>query len=567
MFKINGESVNAVKAHLSIMYDNSLNPTGLGSSGYLIEHGDKKIFIGLKKDVLDIVTNFNLHTFVNIQEPETLLENSTYGTDNYEFDDERCYVVNLQNIELKIDVGALLVDLYCKNENWPDIIKALFKDRSSYGAILHYYSKLNVEQGLFNVGLLLTEEDDYWVINKNIVSKEKLNDEFRYSVWFIKQNVSTEKLTTYNRTKIFEPLTLDTEYVKYFNKMNDSIKQYNSLQFKTMPIAPNSNLAQMVNYSISDLNNDVYVINGTIRTPGIEGLFNKVNFGVKEARHGYWDLEKGKAFTNLGYKCSNFIWSDNFYIDTRNRYLDLIKSKFKLPVFDIIISDNFIKSILITELFISEEDAVKIIDSIKNMSLIEFYDKKISDNEAAVEIVVNKFMKLKINKAFEEKIRRSVNVVFSVPYLSAVKPTDISPGVTVFVSHPAFKKMFYYQVDTRGEINGKIISAINGHSFGIDEEKNIFIWKNIPKEYRADNLMYGYFGEVVYKDLCIDVPTISNKQSSSFTQDLKSWYNNANKSATVYVVKTDDLRRNMMRYNGVSNSEYVLGNKFGYVEV
>jgi len=567
MFKINGKSVNAIKAHLSIMYDNSLNPTGLGSSGYLIKYQDKKIFVGLKKDVLDIVTNFNLHTFINIQAPESLLENSAYGTDDYEFDDEKCYIVNLQNIELKIDVGALLVDLYRKNEKWPDVIKALFKDRSSYGAILHYYSKLDIEQGLSNVGLLLTEEDDYWVINKNIVSKERLNDEFRYSVWFIKQNISTEKLTTYNRTKVFEPMTLDTEYIRYFNEINNLIKQYNFQQFKTMPIAPNSNLAQMIDYSFSNLNNDVYVINGTIKAPGIEGLFNKVNFGIKEARHGYWDLERGKSFTNLGYKHSNFIWSDNFYIDTRNRYLDLIKSKFRLPIFDIVILDDFIKNILITELFISEKDALEIINSVKDKSLIEFYDKRISDNKMAVEIVVNNFIKLGINKVFEEKIRKSVNVIFSVPYLSAVKPVDISPGVTVFISHPAFKKMFYYQVDTEKEINGKVISAVNGHSFGIDEEKNIFIWKNIPKEYRADNLMYGYFGEVIYKDLCIDVPTVSNKQSPSFIQDLKNWYNNANKSATVYVVKTDDLRSNMMRYNGVSNSEYVLGNKFGYVEV
>jgi len=567
MFKINGESIDAVKAHLSIMYDNSLNPTGLGSSGYLIKYGDKNIFVGVKKDVLDIVTNFNLHTFINIQNPDALLEDSTYGTDDYEFDDEKCYKVNLQNLELKIDVGALLVDLYLKNEEWPDVIKSLFKDRSSYGAILHYYSKLNIEQGFLNAGLILTEEEDYWVINKNIVSKERLNDEFRYSVWFIKQNISTEKLATYNRTKVFEPITINTDYTEYFNKMNDIIKQYGSQQFKTMPIAPNSNLAQMVNYSVSDLNDDVFVINGTVRSPGIEGLDNKVNFGVKEARHGYWDLEKDKAFTNLGYESSNFIWSDNFYVDTRNKYMDLIKSKFELPVFDVVISDEFIKSILITELFIDEDDASKIIDSIKKASLMEFYNNRVSDNEAAVEIVVNKFMKLRIDKIFEDKIRKNINVMFSVPYLSAVQPISASEGTTVFISHPAFKKMFYYHVDVNGEINGKIISAINGHSFGIDEEKNEFIWKNIPKEYRPDNLIYGYFGEIIYKDLCIDVPTISNKQSSSFTQDLKSWYNNANKSATVYVVKTEDLRRNMMRYKGVSNSEYVLGNKFGYVEV
>jgi len=577
MIRVNENKIDYEIASLSVMYDNSLNPTGLGSVGIYFTTKGLEVYIGVKKDVLDIITDINTKTFVNI--PKEISENfndSKWGSDDYEFDYDNSYRIHLDVLTIDIDIAALLKSVYTIDSGYKDLIKyKVFKDPKAYGAVLHYYSIYNIEQGMTNIGLLVTNSIEKWVFNKSIIDKYTLNDEFRYSVWFLKQNITPHVLSTHSDLKGYERLLIpedkkhkEFEYINYFNdnhKANTSSTSSSQFSF-----SHSENHFNIINsHSTEDLDGDIFRVNGLTRGNGVKHLSNNTNFGLKEARKAYFDLRDGKTWTNIGYGDDKFIFGDNFYVDVRGYQSYPELSKIEPPKLRVELPnvEKYIELIGYSRLpdEFKRYQPSRIIGLLKSRIINSHMTDKSKIKLFVADTLCKKIKKDDDYEYIHSKIQENVYMSGSISYL-AEDPSKIDDfsGKVIVVTNVFYDYAVYFHASSNNELhidkNYNISFTLsNGYTFGMRD--NQFIWKNITKEYREDKFYTVLDRDKVYTDL-----TKTMRERSGGNIDPKSWYNSINNKTGVYVVDTELLKDHMMTFGGISNGGYLFGNKFGYIK-
>jgi len=579
MIKVNNKTINYEKALLSVMYDNSLNPTGLGSVGIFFAIDDIEVYVGLKKDVIDVISNINTHTFINI--PKNLLGDSKYGEDDYEFNEQTSIKVHLDTIVIDIDVPALHKSIYSVDAaEYADLVKySLFKDKKGYGGVLHYYSILNIESGLIDVGLLVTKDNNKLVWNKNIINPDVLKDDVRYSIWWLKQNITPNVLSTHSEVKGYEklltpvdPKHIQFEYFRYFN---------DNYEFNTIDQGSSQFIEELDKewfrafrpHGVTDDKGDIFKINGRTRGNGVEKLRNNTNFGLKESRKAYFDLRKGQAWSNVGYEAGDIKWGDNFYVDTRKLQYYPTLTKIQRPTLNLDIPfltkalaamGKYIPPFMLT---MSEAE----IRNYVNGAILSKRPLLLQEaRDALSQTLLNTFFTQPDYEYIKYKLESTTWFSGSISFLHRYKPGMDLTNHTVFAVHPFYNYAAYISVESNAEIavdsnNNLSFTFPNGMEFGFNEDK--FLWKSIEKEFRLDKVEKGFGGETIYTDLTPKMSMPDFEASDNVLETYKSWYNSINRFATIYVVDNNILKQNMMVYGGVSNQDYLFGSKTGFITI
>jgi len=504
MVKINNIAAEYTKATLSVMYDNSINPTGLGSMGIHFKNNSTNIYVGIKFNVLTFITDKNIHTSINI-EKRFLSDyiNSLYGTKDYSVEDVPKdelvgFYINKDFIE--IDIKSLLKSIYVVDTEtyYGVVVKSVFNDNAGYGGLIHYFSPFYINNDLNNIGMLVYDNNKKLVINNNIVTKQQIDEDFFYSIWWLKQTLSANTIDVNKPVITYEDINLskaESIYVDYFNNFN-SLKKESRKPIDYENITSNSLLLKNKDSLIENKNNDVWIVDGVINCPGIKDNFIQTNYGVKEARNGYFDVEKDNSFKNIGYTSNTGIYGDNFYNSffVENKY-DLTLKECRVPSIQIFSNSETIKHL-------EEKD----IEILRAMIFLSRTNKK-EDAHKIISKYIKYFMPQYIKKSVANNfIENEIKITLPITMLAKKnKITDFkeAKNSVVFVVNPFYNYMFFKVITKEEDVvvneNELYVYAINNHKFGFSFDK--FFWNNIPKEFRKNDYIKDFFGNIKYKDL------------------------------------------------------------------
>ena len=545
MIKVNNKKIEYSKSVLSVMYDNSINPTGLGSVGISFEINEVFVYLGIKFDVISVLTNKNIHTFINLEKKDVdNYKESLYGNKEYSIDDipkKQLHQIHINDLLIEIDVKALLKSIYIVDKDlYFNIIKdKVFKDNKSYGGILHYYSNSNVRQTLLNIGLLSSNnKDDKLIVNNNVINKSNLDREYYYSIWWLKQSITTEHIKVNCPVKKYETLNISKDesiYIDYFNKLSsiNGGKQIYLDDYEILPDNKTTTLTTINHLDIINNDNDTWVIDGVANSPGIKDNFIQTNYGLKEARKGYFDLEKGNSFKNIGYVANNGIFGDNFYVQHSGEDKNNIFLNKGLPKIS----------------FSSNKTIMKLLSNVFNFSGQEFIEFVIYCKQPN-----NKLESIKIAKYFIQSLLpgntntlslqsfiNNIDIKLPIPMLAKkdklIKFSDVKNTIA-FVVNPFYKKTFFKVIKSTEDIiiNQNEIYALdkNNHKFGFSYDK--FFWNNIPKDFRLNIYKRDHFGNIKFKDL--------NKEQSF--EDVLSPIDMKPLNANSFLAKLDNITKKFL---------------------
>jgi hypothetical protein len=596
MVKINGKETEYELATLSIMYDNSINPTGLGSVGIiLLLNSNTKIYIGLKYDVISISTNKNICSSINVEKRfrETYKE-SMYGTKDYSIYDvkeEDLIKIYLNNYLIELDVRAFIKSVYIVNkDNYFNLAKNKVFRENCYGCVMHYYSSYN-KQNLRDIGLLSYTNKQDLVINQIIVDKNKIDDEFYYSIWFLKQSLSNETVKVNKPIVTYECINTGNDkltYINYFNKLNkasggDKVDILYDNILGTSSIEKSALLKIKSSDTINNTN-DVWVTDGVVDVPGIRDSFIQVNYGLKEARKGYFNLEKGDSFKNIGYESNDGIFGDNFIINKVNKNnCELFIKDYNFPLIEIKSDSEAIHHFKPNCDF---ENKAKLYIYFKHK------DNPLGARKSLVEFIKNNHCLCEyVTQEAVDKFLNTIDVSLTVPMLSKKKKlttfNDVKNSI-IFVINPFYNKSFFKIIEKEEDIvineNELYITDINYNKYGFSYDK--FFWNNVPKKFRRNEYKKDFFKNIKFKDLSktcdytklladtkdisylyecsvnIEFLTASSLLDQKLNKVLSDFYHNRygvyNEFASLYVVDIEEFKR-------TPNSEMLIGKKQGVV--
>ena len=572
LIKINGKEQDYEIGFYSYAFNDAIDPTGLGSIGIYTEYNSTKLFIGIKNDVIDVITNKNCSIFLNLE--NDILAKSESLTDKSKFGDGVLKKLYINEIELQIDLALFRYFVYHKNiENYAKMFsKWVAKDDVNLpGALLKIETPFELgTDGLF-IGYICIKNQEMLVLDKTIVEEDVLVDEVRYNIWKIKQNIAPFTLKRGTCSSVFENVKTyqDNGYADYFNGTYDSIGEASKsgVSFEkggTLDKKHFSGPAHITPPSTSNEDFDVFQAGNTKIAPGFINNKNMTNFGLKETRKGYFQLKKGETWLNVGYKYKDFLFADNFYTTSKPDAIVEPLSHFSLP--------------LKTTIHVFPEILNHALEAKKLMAFLyqELYIKLPKTKEEAENILTDFLIENILYKGLYagplEAI--SVNVALSVSYLDYVDKQPIKPGTTMIVTHPFYDKAFVVDVTMKNikYFNNKIYtSPITQHKFGLD--KGTFYFKNMEKEYRKTNsLTLPDFNRKIYLDLSwehahLSLPVfdikdyIENKEAP-----VKFLESNINNFAHTYFVSTEELIKSVGEDN-VSIGEHPMGAENTYIKI
>lgn len=543
MIYVNSKEIPFQKAIFSFAYNDALEPTGLGSLGVYFEVDDLAIYVGIKEDVLDVITNKNAYFVINLEEKVVKASNSLKETENSPF----IHTSYINDIELQIDLAKFraYVLRFKLNEYKDLFIKRVAKELTTYGALLRIEIPFQLGFDGEFIGYIVTEDKELLTLNKAIVDIDTLKDDVRYSIWKIKQNITPHSLKKDKVSMLFEKTRSYQKngYNDYFlNQFNTYEKATTKKAISLTSYDKNSSLGYIDDKFYQNLEYDVFSIDSYTIAPGIVNGYNMLNFGVKEARRGYFDLSKNRAFTNIGYECKDTIFSDNFYISTSpvafveelSHFELLAKTKVTIP------------SLLMELKSIPEYNALA-----KRLSSFIYIDKPYTEAEAlkrANQIIIE----ADIDESIKVELLDKVKVKFSLAYYHLTNKEK--PDISVF-THP-----FYFE-SYLAHTNSTYYVADNSHSFGFKDNK--YYYKGIDKEFRADKKI-EFTGFSLYEDLAFDKSNIipSKKYYNTFHRDLVVLEHNLNNVCFVYQFSSNRLNK-----DEYSHTNYPFGKKNIYVKV
>jgi len=546
MIRINSKETPYKLASYSFAQNDALEPTGLGSVGVYYGFSDLKLYIGIKNDVIDFITDKNTNFFLNLTDEEISIS-ETLG-DDAKFGDG--YVREAYINGYKIEIDTALFRKYVYKDAIADYAtffqNRVARDPSHPGAILRLEIPYRLGLDGTFIGLLFTEDEEMLVLNKAIIDKNSIKDDLRYSIWKIKAPFTPHYLDRSHSAMVVEP-TDTYEKDSYASHFNDCAKTYFGSKIEKSEfsvVSAGENTASVEEPKRSDLDNDVYIIFNTVLAPGIVNGTNMANFGLKEMRRGYPDLSKNKTFLNIGYTYKNMIFSDSFYVNTS--YSRTLEPLSKVELF--------------TSTRVSGPD---IGEKVNYKTVAESTSAK--TNAEAIEKMkpmLDDMLSTKLFTNEELGLGDKLSVNFGLRYHMTHSDQSIDIGKTVIYTHPFHPFAFAVHVDENNIDKFDetfYISPDSLHAFGF--RGNEYYFRSISKEFRE------------YKNHILEFSVYIDLLGYNFKKKLQSGYADNDElmlgllsgSANVFIIDTERLVD--MLGDKVRNSKYPLGRQNNYVRI
>ncbi len=570
MLWINEELVAYEKAINALNYDKLGHETGLGSWGVIVEIEDSfdkplVMFLGIKFDVLSIITNRFVTSFVNIPRnlkqlvPKTRkdsgLNSSVSGVSSFVPDIDSDTVIDfyVDTHKISIDIVELLNTVYQYTDTTGEY-GALARDsvflsggRRASRAVSA--SMLRVYDGnLENFGFVFTRNRIEFVLNEMIIPDSIIHDEIKYTFW----------LTPHDR-----------EEYKFLFSDGD------------IPAEPGSEFIDGlgVEKTFSDETNKLY------------------QYDRRGMRNGYYDVTVENPIVNCGYFDGNIEATDTFQFaqDTSSRFH---KHKAQVSV-DARFQQHTSKlaASLMQDQKGSERMALakSAFASMFRLSALELFKSRI---EGSFTTLFNNEMG---NGKLEAMIRAIGTVIPNIPQRSITQAVDLSSDTTVmpfsvlnkirdlrainvddmsdtviFIYHPVIDKFVFYEMghNDPAEITSSSIKFMSdGTQYGIDLRGSypVFIWSNFQKRFREDiSAWVNLLGEKYAIGEKADTKLDYVEQALADTNSEIALYDDLTfkgKSAKIIAINKSDVREIIRKTRGVVHGEYIFGMKTGDIEI
>jgi len=518
---------------LSFYKDGSANGNGSWGFFYLLRNGkDKpiKLFLGLKFNVLSVITDSYTESFINIPkyqeekvhklrrantfsfEAEDLTQ---YNADEVNSDDLISFV--LDDFKLEVDIVEFAKRIYTKVK-FLEQFEAMLQSKvlqtrgaKPFREIIAIPTKI-FEGNIETMSTLFVGQTSYSVINNRIYFPNEIHPEIRYSVWNI---------------------PIDIDY--------DGALHTNLLRLKSGHLG------------IVDM--------GVIDNSSSEDGFSP-SFDIRTIRDGYYDIEVVDPFVNIGYRPSKHLYCQ----DNSAWYTRTIPSSEPRLVGDIpLVVDEF-KSL---EPIIGLGDRVilKLIADFKikhGFSLEQ--DRFFSEN---IPVLIQAFLSHKkipwVESTLVERLAKRFEAAYNLPLASRntlidiEKQTNMDRNVIIVMYHPVLNEHVFYEAgdnDNSSIEKGSVIFSIKGFRYGIciENGEGKFIWSNIEKPFRAK--------EKIFLDFHGKEDSVTQK---SITCYLDLQYKGSN--AYILAIPKTSFRTFVEKSMGVFQGNYILGQKSGTIKL
>jgi len=589
MIRINSKDIPYQKAFYSLAYNDALEPTGLGSIGVLARTDKQVLYIGIKNDVISIITDKGVSDFINLD--EDIIKLSETLSDNAKFGDGKVEKIYINEDLVEIDVALLRNKIYTQIDEYASILpKTVFKEDTTLGAILYLKVPISTNGLIHSFGYIYTQDTELLVINDKITSKDILSDLYRYSIWVVKANIVPHTLSRSSKTQAFEKIRCyhNDTYGVYFNNIVDGLKDnIEQMRFELEKL-PYSKTVKPLYSIVEKRDSDVFRANSSLIGPGIVNGYDMTNFGVKEAREGYFELSKGKAYINVGYEGSNIRFGDNFYVAPKGKGIENI-SAYSLPKeLSLHMEDKLTYLLKDFNMFDRDVSANKFGDKYNfyqhfdrfKLALNSFIESKISEllskktsqlelakslDEAVLEFVYESVSNRPINKKYLSSL---VNVYTDYKIISEASKIKPKINTTVIFIHPFYDVAYFVSLDeaTMPFMKETYFISPRTHSkFGFD--KDGFYFKGIKKEFRdsefVDLEMFRVNMDLMYKEnLNVNLGLEANSKLELYNKISDKI---SNDFCYMFVLDNEYLVYELAKRGVQTNKDYPFGLKYGYI--
>jgi hypothetical protein len=565
MIKVNGETIEFELAANMLNYDKAGHETGLGSRGIILKINDGVgtellIYIGLKFDVISILTNRFMSTFVNIpRDIKGKMQHSSKSSEigpletSADFDNENAYMdvyvdihkltINIPKLAHLIYENTTAIDEYVAIARFEAFKTRMVRTSRAISATMQRVYDGNLE----NFGFIFTRNEKFSVLNEMIVDDNIIHDEIKYTYWLTPHDPEDYKFIRDGHI----PLESGSEVVSGFG---DEIEAGNN----TIPL---------------------------------------FSYDRRVARFGYYDVTVKDPVVNFGYNDGTTEVHDTFMF-TRDGSGRIHKTSARQSI-------NFSFRTKIGEVFSSMlsgktpsrvKGALKksIIDGVKEAIYSIAVEKRSTAHTEAIDSIVENSVIPTILKAAEAFMSVDEDYAKNV-LLNAHKKTTVVPlammnilhkddlfsrdyieDSIILMYHPILDKFVMYDIGVNDSIEilpRKIQFVSNGTRYGIDfsGSEYRFLWSNIEKRSRTTNSKwYNMLGNQIGNGLKPEelddrVMNLFNMEESDIFRFDDLCVNG--KCAKILVVKKSDFLSNLKKTTGEYNSEFLLGIKTGDVNL
>ncbi|RLF46367.1 MAG: hypothetical protein DRN17_00575 [Thermoplasmata archaeon] len=565
MLLVNDEIKEYQPAVSMLNYDKLGHETGLGARGILftISDGfpeDLTIFIGLKFDVLTVVTNRFISTFVNI--PRTTKESIPYmksnqnieiGLTGNDFDGEDIELTFYIDIhKITINIPKMAHHIYGFKDTCEEYV-ALAKDkamkmkgrRTSRG--ISAKMQRVYDGNLENFGFIFTKTEVLHILNELIIDKDIIHDEIKYTYW----------LTPHDR--------LDYNFLHSGEIAPEPGSEYVTglgkeflFKNKTHP---------MFSYDRRGMRSGYYDV--TVKDPTINTGYND---GVTEIQDTF-------VFTsdNTG-KFHKHNASADIFFSFRHRLDDIAKAiidaKSAQAVMNIV--NKLMTSAVRRAIYETTEMRVKdgFIAKLDELMLDKYIPSIVDDIEDQLAISRDRAEALLMKVHLES----TVVPLFLMNMIYSDEPFNVAAleDSVLFIYHPILNKFVYYDVgenDAAVIESDKILFFSDGTRYGIDTSgsDNVLLWSNIEKRSRnISSKWYNMLGTQTdigeENEPVIDL--VLQKFNSTELKLLR--FDDLcidGKCAQIISVNRGDVKAMIKKTTGEFTNEFALGRKSGDITI
>ena len=570
MIWVNETLVPYEKAINALNYDKLGHETGLGSWGVIfdIKDGSKKpltVYLGAKFDVISIITNRFVSSFINIPKKlkdlipkikqNSMLDNSVKGTSSFKPDIKADTVIEffVDIYKISIDVVEFLNTIYQYQDDTEEYA-ALDRDvvflsggrRASRGisaTMLRTY-----DGNLENFGFIFSRKRVEFVLNELIIDVSLVHDEIKYTFW----------LTPHDR-----------EEYKFFKNGGNIPAE------KGSPFIDGLGVEKVISAETAKL----------------------YQYDRRGFRQGYYDVTVENPIVNAGYFDGNIEATDTFQF-AYNTLTRVHKHKAQIPldcrfrqhigeVVAPLLSSNIGPERITTikQLFDSLVKAayVDIFKQQPTGSFIEKFNNTLSDThmESVIKSLSHVIPNIPVQSILES-INRGINTCvvpfFILNKLKNLKNINIDEiqNAILFIYHPIIDKFVFYEMgpnDPAEITDSSILFYSDGTQYGIDFRGPypVFVWSNFQKRFRENiSSWINLKGEMVakkkkpsYNENSIDSMPSAIDSGIPVYDDLTFQGN----CAKIIAINKEDVRDIVRKTQGEVQGEFVFGLKTGDIEV
>ncbi len=555
------------KAINALNYDKLGHETGLGSWGVLVEIEDSfekplSLYLGIKFDVLSVITNRYITSFVNI--PKALKELVPKTKKDSQIDTEingvSSFVPDIDSssvIEFFVDIHKVSIDVV----EFMNTVYQYVDTTEEYGALVRdtvfmsggrrasrgiSASMLRIYDGnLENFGFIFTRGKTEFLLNEMIIEDSLIHDEIKYTFW----------LTPHDR-----------EEYKFFKNDGD------------IPAENGSDY-------ITGLGNEKSLGTET------EKLYQYDRRGL---RAGYYDVTVRNPMINAGYFDGNIEASDTFQFakDTPSRFhkhksqisLDAKYQQHISPMIATLINERIgdeRMGVAKTKInYLIKITYINIFNDRNTGSFIDMFNANMTNGGIAnlIEGLVDNTPVSSTAHAIELSKGTCVSPIVMMNKLRDLRAINVEEieDCVVFIYHPIVDKFVFYEMgqnDPAEITQNSILFYSDGTQYGIDLRPScpVFVWSNIQKRFREDisswiNLKGDKYSIGDSPDTVLNpIEDILNKTNSEIpVYDDLTFQGNC---AKIIAINKSDLRDIVEKTKGVIDGEYIFGIKTGDIEV